>query len=140
VEAGSSYNLSVTRAPVGKVIVGARRGGAGMTERGIVEYTSRERLALIVIAAVGLIALNGVFIYGVFFHAELITDAIKNPIACAFVVEALVLTGVLAYLLAKWGVSRVHWGWFVVLSLAGGLAFALPVVLLITERQVARGQ
>jgi len=109
-----------------------------MMERGLVEYTPNERLALIVIAAVGLIALNGVFLYGVLFHAELITNALKNPISCAFVVEAFVLMGVLAYLLAKWGVSRVHWGWFVVLSVAGGLAFALPVVLLITERQVAR--
>jgi len=109
-----------------------------MSERGIVEYTSSERRILMVVAAVGLIALNGVFIYGVLFHAELITDAISNPIACAFVIEALVLTVVLAYLLGKWGVSRVHWGWFVVLSLAGGLAFALPVVLLVSERRVGR--
>ena len=111
-----------------------------MTAQNSVQYTTTERLVLMLIAAVGLIALNGVFIYGVLFHAELITNAIKNPIACAFVVEAFVLMGVLAYLLAKWGVSRVHWGWFVVLSVAGGLAFALPVVLLITERQAGRSR
>jgi len=36
-------------------------------------------------------------------------------------------------------VSSVHWMWFVVLSLAGGLAFAVPVVLLWTDRERRQG-
>ena len=54
----------------------------------------------------------------------------SNPVAAVFIIEALVLMGVFAYLLEKWSVTRLHWGWFVALSLAGGMAFALPVVLL----------
>ena len=44
----------------------------------------------------------------------------------------------MAYLLDRWAVSRVHWAWFVALSLAGGLAFAVPVALLITEKRRER--
>lgn len=53
-----------------------------------------------------------------------------NPVAVAFMVEALLLTGALAYLLRKGEVARLSAGWFIILALAGGLAFALPVVLL----------
>ena len=106
-----------------------------MTGQGTVEYTSRERMALAIFAVVGAIGLNGVFLYGLFVRPELIGDALSNPVACAFVIEALALVGLLAYLLDRWGVSRVHWGWFVLLSLAGGLAFALPAVLLVTRRR-----
>ena len=47
----------------------------------------------------------------------------------------LVLVGFLAWLLRKWGVSRLGWGWFVLLSFLGSLAFAIPVVLLFPRRE-----
>ena len=37
---------------------------------------------------------------------------------------------VLAFLLRKWGASQLQPAWFIVLSLLGSLAFALPVALL----------
>lgn len=74
--------------------------------------------------------LNGVFLWAVVRQPEALWSAVRNPVAAAFIAEAFVLMGVLAYLFGRWRVSRVHWGWFVVLSLAGGLAFAIPVVLL----------
>jgi len=104
-------------------------------ERSVVDYTPGERLALGIVGFVGLAGLNGVFMYGLLVRPDLISGVLANPVALAFVVEALVLTGVLAYLLGKWGVSRIHWAWFVVLSLAGGIAFALPVVILATARR-----
>lgn len=57
-------------------------------------------------------------------------SALTNPIALAFIIEALVLMGVFAYLLTKWQVVKLHWGWFIFLSLLGSMAFALPIVLL----------
>ena len=83
-----------------------------------------------VLAGFGLIAANGAFIYGLLFQPNAMRDAMANPIAAAFIVEALVLTWVLAYLLRRWGVSRLSAGGFVALSLIGSLAFALPVALL----------
>ena len=96
----------------------------------MITYTARERAWLSVLALAGLLGLNGVFIYGVVTDPASVRDALANPVAAAFIVEALVLTGVLAYLLRRWGVTTLHWAWFVLASLIGGLAFALPVVLL----------
>jgi hypothetical protein len=95
-----------------------------------ITYSTQERAWLGALSLGGLVGLNGVFVYGLFVRPELLTSAMTNPVAAAFIIEALVLTGVFAYLLDKWRVSRLSWGWFVALSLAGGMAFALPVVLL----------
>jgi len=97
---------------------------------GDVEYNLRERFWLWLLAVFGFVAVNGAFLYGLFFQSGALVAAMMNPIAAAFIVEALVLMGVFAYLLTKWNVSRLPWWWFVALSLLGGMAFALPVVLL----------
>jgi hypothetical protein len=93
------------------------------------EYSARERFWLWALAGAGLIGANGAFIYGLMRPGTL-ADALSNPIALSFVVEALALMGVLAYLMTRWGVTRLSWPWFVVLSLVGSMAFALPIVLL----------
>ena len=100
-----------------------------------VAYSPRERRWLWTLAVVGALGLNSAFLYGLLLRPELVTAAMTNPVALAFIVEALVLMGVFAYLLDKWGVSRLHWGWFVALSLGGSMAFALPVVLLWRSRE-----
>jgi uncharacterized membrane protein YhaH (DUF805 family) len=93
-------------------------------------YSRRERFWLWVLALVGIIGLNGAFLYGLAARPDALTSALANPVAAAFMLEAFVLVGVLAYLLKRWQVSELHWGWFVVLSLIGGIVFALPMVLL----------
>lgn len=105
-----------------------------------VVYSDRERFWLGCMSAFGLSVVNGAFIYGMLFHPNAALNALTNPIALAFIVEALVLMGVLAYLLAKWRVTRLHWGWFVGLSLLGSMAFALPIVLLWSRRAQAPAQ
>jgi hypothetical protein len=85
---------------------------------------------LIALAAVGFLAVNGAFVYGAFYQADALDAAMRNPIAAAFIIEALLLVWVFAYLLRKWEVSRLHPAWFVLLSLIGSIAFALPVALL----------
>ncbi len=92
-------------------------------------YSSRERFGLIVIAIVSAVGLNGVFLYGAL-RSDVLLEALGNPIAVAFILEAFVLVGLLAYLLERWKMSRLRWPWLVGLSLLGGLAFALPVLLL----------
>ena len=95
-----------------------------------IEYSPAERFWLWALAAFGFLAVNGAFMYGVFVRPEILAQAQRNPLSMAFVVEALLLVAALAYLLPKWGVTRMSWGWFVVLSLAGSLAFSLPLALL----------
>ncbi|NOT27608.1 MAG: hypothetical protein HOP16_16095 [Acidobacteria bacterium] len=93
-------------------------------------YTSRERICFLAIAVLGFAGLNGVFVWALLARPEFVWSAMENPVAAVFIVEAFVMVGLLAYLLARWRLSTVHWGWFVFFSILGGLAFAVPVVLL----------
>ncbi len=97
-------------------------------------YTKTERFWLAALGVFGFIVVNGAFVYGMLFQPDALTAAWTNPIAAAFMVEAMVLVGVFAYLFERWGVSRLGWGWFVFLSLLGSMAFAIPVVLLFPRR------
>lgn len=103
----------------------------GRSVRDGIRYSRRERLALWTVAAVGVVGVNGTYLYGLFFVPGAHAEALGNPIALAFMVEAFLLLGLLAYLLAKWGLSRLGSGWFVGLSILGSMAFALPAVLLL---------
>jgi hypothetical protein len=102
-----------------------------------VEYSDRERYWLWCLSVFGFLAVNGAFIYGFLIQPNAMVNAFTNPIAAAFIIEAFVLMGTFAYLLTKWGVGRLHWGWFVFLSLLGSIAFALPIVLLWPRREQA---
>jgi len=89
-----------------------------------------ERVGLWIVAAFGFLVVNGAFVYSLLARPDAMDEALRNPLAAAFIVEALVLVGVLAWLLHRTGWSRLHWAWFVALALFGSLAFALPVALL----------
>jgi hypothetical protein len=106
-----------------------------MTRRkGDMEYSRAERFCLILLGAVGLLGINGVFLWSMYARPDAIKAALANPLALAFVVEAMLLVATLAWLFRKWGLTRLGWGWFVALSLAGSLAFAIPVALLLPRR------
>ena len=101
------------------------------------EYSSTERAWLVALAVFGFVAVNGAFFYGLIAQPGSLRAALTNPISLAFLVEALLMLVALAYLLGKWGVSRLSWGWFLFLSLLGSMAFALPVVLLWRRRRAS---
>lgn len=103
-----------------------------------VTYSRRERFWLLALAIFGFVGVNGAFAYGVVFQPGSMEAVMTNPVGAAFVVEAMVLVGVFAYLFRKWGVGRLGWGWFVFLALLGSLAFAVPVVLLYPGRRRGR--
>jgi hypothetical protein len=90
--------------------------------------TSWDR-ALWALAGIGLV-LNGAFVFIVLSRPGAIADAWSDPVAALFMLEALVLLVALTCFLLRWGVTRLHWAWFVVLSIRGSLAFAVPVTLL----------
>ena len=99
------------------------------------EYTRAERFWLVVLGAVGLLGINGVFIWSMFARPEAMSEALANPLALAFIGEAMLLVVTLAWLFRKWGLTRLGWGRFVLLSLVGSLAFAIPVALLLGRRE-----
>ena len=97
-------------------------------------WSWHERFVLVVVAAIGGLGLNGVFLYVVFLRRELLERALGDPIAWALMVEALVVTGLLAWVFTRRAIGGLGALWFVVLSLAGGLAFSIPVALLRERR------
>jgi hypothetical protein len=99
-----------------------------------VDYSKAERFWLWLLAVVGFVGLNGAFAYGLIYRPDSVSQAMANPVSLAFVIEAMIMMAALAYLLSKWGVSRLSWWWFIALSLLGSMAFALPVVLLWPRR------
>src|SRR5262245_38039541 len=98
------------------------------------------RAVLTTTALAGVAGLNGVFLYVVFARRDLLERALGDPIAWVLMIEALAVTGLLAWAFARWRRNRLGWGWFVVLSLLGGLAFSIPIVLLMSDgREERRG-
>ncbi len=93
-------------------------------------YTTNERVFLWSLAVVSFFGINSVFVFGLVFDQEALIGAFNNPIAFAFILEAFLLMGTFSYFLTKWKLSKLHWGWFIFLSISGSLGFALPVVLL----------
>ena len=102
------------------------------------ELKPEERLLLTTIAIVGGVGLNGVFLCVVLWRRDLLRPAMSDPIAWVLMIEALIVTGILAWLFARRGVSRIGPLWFWVLSLAGGLALSIPVALLNSPREGRR--
>ena len=97
-------------------------------------YTRTERLGLWALGAIGLLGINGVFLWVLAARPDAMREALANPLALAFMAEATLLVVTLAWLFRKWGLTRLGWGWFVALSLIGSLAFAIPVALLLPRR------
>ena len=91
------------------------------------------------LAAVGLFGINGVFLYFALLHPEVMAEAMRNPISLVFQIEAFLMMGFFAWLIARSGYRKPGWVAFVVLSIAGSLAFSIPAFLLMhmRKRQVA---
>ncbi|NIN69522.1 MAG: hypothetical protein GTO63_33530 [Anaerolineae bacterium] len=98
-----------------------------------VQFGRSERIAFLVLGVFGLVGPNGVFLYYTFFRWPELLSTLRDPVALAFLSEAFLVMGILAYYFAKISPSR-RWMVFIALSLIGGLAFSVPVVLLTAGR------
>ena len=93
------------------------------------EFSSRTKLLLLFFAVLALIGPNGLFLYAAFTQPALIQDANANPVALAFMIEAMML--LVLFLGYVWFKTRsakqvlLYLG----LSFIGSLAFSFPVFL-----------
>ncbi len=89
---------------------------------------------LLLVSLVGFIVPNGVFLWAALTDADAIRAALSNPIAFAFFLEAVLLMGLFAWLIHRSG-RRPGWLAFIVMSLAGSLAFSVPAWIWLNSRR-----
>src|ERR1051325_4835591 len=89
---------------------------------------------LLVVAAFGFLVPNGFFIHWLLRGHNSPPAILGNELALAFVVDCLLAMVLLAWLFAVRPPGRVRWPWFIVLSLAGGLGFSIPLYLWLNRR------
>ena len=80
---------------------------------------------------------NGLFLYWLFYEYEGLANAAQNKLALAFIIDAFMVLGLLAYYFARNPIGRVKWYWFVALSILGGLGFSLPLYWWLNKRDAA---
>ena len=83
-------------------------------------------MILVMLSLFGLLVQKGIFIYLMFTDFNSLQDELGNKLALAFIIEAFFVMFMLAYYFAKYPVGSVRWYWFIVLSLIGGIGFAIP--------------
>ena len=91
-----------------------------------------------ILAVVGLLGLNGAFVYYALFRPDVLAAAQRNPVSLVFMVEAFVLVGLGAWGIWRLGLRRPGWVAFVAMSLVGSLAFSVPAFLLLHLRKRSR--
>ena len=92
------------------------------------------RPVLYVLAVLGLFGINGVFLYNALLRPDVMAAATENPISLVFQIEAFLMVGFVAWLIALYGFKKPGWLAFVVLSIVGSLAFSVPAFLLMHLR------
>ncbi|HEX8772039.1 MAG TPA: hypothetical protein VF735_00450 [Pyrinomonadaceae bacterium] len=94
-------------------------------------------MILLLIALFGMVVPNGLFLYWLFYEYEGLANAVQNKLALAFIIDAFMVMGLLAYYFARNPIGRVKWYWFVALSILGGLGFSLPLYWWLNKRDAA---
>lgn len=87
------------------------------------------------LAVIGLLGLNGVFVYYAAFRPDVLAAAMDNPVSLVFIVEAFVMMVFAAWLIYRLDFERPGWISFAILSVIGGLAFSVPFFILLHLRK-----
>jgi hypothetical protein len=93
---------------------------------------------LLVIAILGMLLPNGVFLYWLLQDYSSLSAAFSDKLALAFVLDVFGATALLTYLFARKPVGPVRWPWFLGLSLIGTLCFSIPLYLWLNWRHAAK--
>lgn len=97
-------------------------------------FSARERAAVAGLALASLLIPNGIFVWYIFCHPDVVRAAFTNPVSAVFIAEAFILMILFAWLLKRVAVRQPTGFQFVILSLIGSLGFSVPVTLLLLLR------
>lgn len=93
---------------------------------------------LLIIALFGFLVPNEFFIYWLVVDFHSLQQVLNDRLALGFTLDVFVAMVLLAYYFARRPIGLVRWPWFVLLSLAGGLGFSLPLYWWLNTRRAAR--
>lgn len=93
---------------------------------------------LLVVAALGMLLPNGLFLYWLLHDFSSLGAALSDKLALAFGLDVFGATFFLTYLFARKPVGPVRWPWFLGLSLVGTLCFSLPLYLWLNWRRAPK--
>ncbi len=91
-----------------------------------------------IIALFGLLFPNGIYIYWLASKFDSFAEAAQNELAVGFLLVTFVATLLVANQFRTAPLGRVPVRWFVVLSMAGGLGFAIPFFYWLNKRECRR--
>lgn len=83
-------------------------------------------VGLLLIAFLGLIIGNGLFVYWLAYDFRGWGSVMTDHLALAFIIDATLTLLILTVYFARTPPGPYRWPWFVALSLIGGLCFGLP--------------
>lgn len=95
-------------------------------------------IACLLLAAFGLTVPNGLFLYYMMVEFASVSAVLHNTLAMAFILDAFMAMGCLAWWFARHPPGKYSWRLFVLLSLLGGLGFSLPLYYYLNQRDNAR--
>ena len=93
---------------------------------------------MFLIAILGLIFPNGLYLYWVSTRFDSVSAALNNELAVGFIIEAILITMIVAYRFHVSPLGKVRIHWFVILSLVGGVGFAVPAFYWLNKRTRAK--
>ena len=99
-----------------------------------IKLSNIQRIILWFIAVIGLIGVNGLFLYSLVSSPEQISAALTNIISLAFIIEALILLPLFCILIYVFNFKSPGWPGFLLLSLLGSLAFSIPFSILMWNK------
>jgi uncharacterized membrane protein YedE/YeeE len=92
---------------------------------------------LLVVAAVGMILPNGIFLYWLFHDFTSLSAILGDRLAVAFMIDCFASAFLLTYLFARKPIGPYRWPWFLGLCLLGTLCFGIPMYLWLNWRHGA---
>src|SRR5262249_5521140 len=98
-------------------------------------FTRTQEKFLIALALGGLVVPNGLFVYYSLFAPPVLRAAFANPVVLVFMLEAFLLMILFAWLIHRGGVRCPGWLAFTVMSLAGSMAFSVPLFVYLANRK-----
>lgn len=93
-----------------------------------------QRNLLLGFAVAGFVVPNGIFLYYLVADFSVVSAAHTNPVAAAFIGEAIFLMALFAWLLKRALPHSRHWLGFLAASIIGSLAFSVPLFVVLLAR------